>query len=185
MFKLPLRSQHRKGDGERVRHARAAPRFPMAKSVVVEQSRAIPVAVEDAFARTLPIPLELICSRWYGPIPPIKEVRQQTGGWDAAGQTRVVLMVGGGSAREELTSVDPPRSFGYTLSGVKGPLAPLVSSVEGKWSFSPAGTGTTVTWQWVLHPKSAVTAPVLPVFGRLWKGYARQVLETLSEQLVG
>jgi hypothetical protein len=30
-----------------------------------------------------------------------------------------------------------------------------------------------------------VTAPMLPVFGRLWKGYARQVLETLSEQLVG
>ena len=29
------------------------PRFPMAKSVVVEQSRAIPVAVEDAFLRTL------------------------------------------------------------------------------------------------------------------------------------
>jgi hypothetical protein len=157
----------------------------MAKSVVVEQSRAIPVSVEDAFSRTLPMPLPMIFPRWYGPIPPVKGVREQAGDWDAAGKTRVVQFVGGGSAREELTSVDGPRSFGYTLSGVKGPLASLVSSVDGTWSFAPAGTGTTVTWKWVLHPKSAVTAPLLPGFGKIWKGYARQALETLSDQLVG
>jgi hypothetical protein len=95
------------------------------------------------------------------------------------------MMVGGGSVREELTSVDPPRSFAYTLSDIKGPLAPLVSTVEGKWSFAAAGTGTTVTWQWTLHAKSVLSAPVLPVFARMWKGYARQVLEELSAQLVG
>jgi hypothetical protein len=141
--------------------------------------------VEDAFSKTIPIPLPVICSRRYGLIPPIKGVRDQTGGWDAAGQTRVVMMVGGGSVREELTSVDPPRSFAYTLSDIKGPLAPLVSTVEGKWSFAAAGTGTTVTWQWTLHAKSVLSAPVLPVFARMWKGYARQVLEELSAQLVG
>ncbi|BBX95324.1 SRPBCC family protein [Mycobacterium lacus] len=156
----------------------------MARSVVVEQSRAIPVTVEAAFGGTLPISLPLICSHWYGPIPPIKEVRDQTGAWDAAGQTRVVMMVGGGSVREELTSVDPPRSFGYTLSGITGPLAPLVSSVDGRWSFAPAGTGTTVTWQWRIHARSAAAAPVLPLFARMWKGYARRVLEELSAQLV-
>ena len=157
----------------------------MASSVAVEQSRVIPVAVEDAFNRTLPLPLPVIFSHWYGPIPPIKAVRDQAGEWDAAGQTRTVVMVGGGSMREELTSVDPPRSFGYTLSNIKGPLAPLVGSVEGTWRFTPAGTGTTVTWQWILHPKSGVTAPVLPLVGRIWKRYARRSLETLSQLLVG
>lgn len=157
----------------------------MAQSVVVEQSRAIPVTVEDAFNGTLPLPLPVIFSQWYGPIPPIKAVRGQTGEWDAAGQTRTVVMVGGGSMREELTSVDPPRSFGYTLSDIKGPLAPLVGSIEGTWSFTPAGTGTTVTWQWILQPKSGVTAPALPVLGRIWKGYARRALEKLSDLLVG
>jgi Polyketide cyclase / dehydrase and lipid transport len=157
----------------------------MARSVVVEQSRAIPVAVEDAFNRTLPLPLPVIFSRWYGPIPPIKAVRDQTGEWDAAGQTRTVVMVGGGSMREELTSVEPPRSFGYVLSNIKGPMAPLVGSIEGKWSFTPTGTGTTVTWQWILHPRSGATAPALPVLGRIWKGYARRALETLSDLLVG
>lgn len=93
--------------------------------------------------------------------------------WSAAG------------ACARLTSVDPPRSFGYTLTDIKGPLAPLVALVEGKWSFAPADTGTTVTWQWTIHPRSALAAPVLPVFARMWRGYARRVLEKLSALLVG
>jgi hypothetical protein len=156
----------------------------MARSVTVEQSRAIPVAVEDAFNRTLPLPLPVIFSHWYGPIPPIKAVRDQAGEWAAVGQTRTVVMVGGGSMREELTGVDPPHSFGYTLSNFKGPLALLVGSAKGEWRFVPAGTGTTVTWQWIIHPRSGVTAPALPLLGTIWKGYARRVLETLSQLLV-
>ncbi|HYB36515.1 MAG TPA: SRPBCC family protein [Mycobacterium sp.] len=154
-------------------------------TLVVEQSRAIPVTVEDAFGGTLPMPLPTIFRRWYGPIPPVKQVRDQTGDWDAPGQTRMVMLAGGGSMREELTSVDPPRSFGYTLTDIKGPMAPLVNLVEGEWIFTSAGTGTNVTWRWTIHPRSPLTAPVLPVFGRVWKGYARQALEGLSAQLVG
>lgn len=154
-------------------------------ALVVEQSRAIPVSVEDAFRGTLPIPLPSIFRRWYGPIPPIKQVRDQTGEWDAPGRTRLVTLVGGGSMREQLTSVDPPRSFGYTLSDIKGPMAPLVSMVEGEWIFTPAGTATFVTWRWTIHPRSPLAAPVLPLLGRVWKGYARQALEALSTQLVG
>jgi hypothetical protein len=154
-------------------------------ALVVEQSRAIPVSVEDAFSGTLPIPLPTIFRRWYGPIPPIKRVREQTGDWDAPGQSRLVTLVGGGSMRERLTSVDPPRSFGYTLTDIKGPTAPLVGMVEGEWIFSPAGAATVVTWRWTIHPRSPLAAPVLPVLGRLWKGYARRALEALSAQLVG
>jgi hypothetical protein len=157
----------------------------MTKSFVVEQSRAIPVTVEDAFGGTLPIPLPVIFAHWYGPIPPIKEVRDQTGEWDAAGQTRTVLLVGGGSMREELTGVDPPRSFRYTLTDIKGPLAPLVSSVDGEWNFTPTGTGTSVTWRWTIHPRSALVAPVMPAFTRMWKGYARRALQELSALLAG
>lgn len=156
----------------------------MAKPLVVEQSRDIPVSTQDAFAITAPIPLPSLFRRWYGPIPPIKEVRDQSGAWDAAGQTRTVVLTGGGSMREALTSYDPPSSFGYTLTDVTGPLAPLVDHVEGLWSFRPVGTGTRVTWRWTIHPRSGLTAPALPVFGRLWKGYARQSLEELSRQLV-
>jgi len=156
----------------------------MAQPVVVEQSRAIPVAPADAFAKTLPIPLPVLFSRWYGPIPPIKAVHGQDGDWATVGQTRDVALVGGGGMRETLTSVDPPQSFGYTLADVRGAMAPLIDHIEGMWIFTPLGTGTKVTWRWTLHPRSALSARALPVFARIWRGYAKQALETLSDQLL-
>lgn len=87
--------------------------------------------------------------------------------------------------RETLTEVDPGRSSRYTITGITGPMAPLADQIEGAWFFDPAGTGTQVTWEWILHPKSAISAPALPVFARLWRGYARQSLESLSDDLVG
>ncbi|MCV7102012.1 SRPBCC family protein [Mycobacterium palustre] len=155
----------------------------MTRSLVVDESRVVPVPAELAFHRTLPAPLPEIFKRWHGPFPPIKAVSQQTGAWDAAGQTRTVHMVGGGSVREELTSVDPPRSFGYRLGDVKGPMALLVDHVVGEWIFEPVPGGTRVTWRWDIHAKSRVSGLALPLFGRLWKGYARQVLEDLSATL--
>lgn len=152
---------------------------------VFEQSRVIAVDVESAFDGTLPLPLPALFHRWYGPIPPIKQVREQTGSWDAPGKTRTVLLTRGGSMREELTSVDPPRSFGYELTEIKGPLAPLVSRVEGEWLFTRADTGTKVTWRWFIHPRSSIARPFIPVFGWLWRGYARQTLNHLSKELVG
>lgn len=152
---------------------------------VVERSQSIPVAVENAFAGTLPIPLPVVFRRWYGPIPPIKQVRDQSGDWDTVGRTRTVVLAGGGSAHEELISLDPPHSFGYTLTQITGPLAPLVRLVEGQWLFTDNGTGTEVTWRWTIHPRSALAAPVLPVLARLWRGYARRALAELSAQLTG
>lgn len=154
-------------------------------ALVVEQSRTVPATVADAFAGTLPLPLPQLFRRWYGPIPPIKEVRGQAGEWASVGQTRTVLLTGGGSMREELTEVDPPRAFAYRLTDVTGPMAPLVAYVEGRWQFAPVGPGTTITWSWVIHPRSGLAAPVLPVLGWLWKGYARQALARLSALLEG
>lgn len=155
----------------------------MPSSTLMEQSRAIPVSPEDAFAKTLPMPLPLIFRRWFGPIGPVKSVHP-TGDWGTVGQTRTVTQVGGGSMREELTLVDAPRAFAYTLSDITGPLAPLVVKVEGEWLFAPAGTGTDVTWRWLVYPKSDLTGRALPVFARAWRGYARQALEELSHQLL-
>jgi hypothetical protein len=156
----------------------------MAQPLVVEQSRAIPVGREQLFAEMVPLPLPLLFSRWYGPIPPIKDVRDQTGDWNTVGQSRTILLTGGGSMREQLTSYAAPHSFGYALSEFKGPLAPLVGGVDGLWSFEPAGTGTKVTWRWTIRPRTALSAPLVPVFGKLWMGYARQSLEALSDLLV-
>jgi hypothetical protein len=75
----------------------------MAQPLVVEQSRAIPVTPEAAFTGTVPMPLPTLFHLWYGPIPPIKAVVDQTGDWDAIGKTRTVVLTGGGSMREQRT----------------------------------------------------------------------------------
>ena len=147
-------------------------------------SRAIPVDVRTAFQRTLPMPLPTIFRRWYGPIGPVKAVQGQTGDWGTVGQTRTVVQAGGTTIREELTRLEEPGAFGYTLSKVTGPLAPLVDHIDGEWLFKPVGTGTEVVWRWVVFPKSALGGLAMPVFARLWQGYARQSLEQLSGELV-
>jgi hypothetical protein len=155
----------------------------MASTVALQQSRVIPVGVDDAFAGTLPIPLTTIFRRWYGPIPPVAEVREQQGEWGTPGQTRVVAFTGPGEMREKLLSVDAPRSFGYAITDITGPLGLLVGQAEGKWTFTPSGGATTVTWHWTIHAASAVSARLLPIVGALWKGYARQSLAVLSSEL--
>ena len=106
------------------------------------------------------MPLPVLFKRWYGPIPPIKEVRDQSGDWDEIGQSRTIFLTGGGSMREQLTSYDAPRSFGYTLSEIKGPMAPLVGGIDGFWSFEPLGSeatpATRVTWRWTDSPTFCV-----------------------------
>jgi Polyketide cyclase / dehydrase and lipid transport len=158
----------------------------MARTLAVQQSRVIPVGVDDAFSGTLPIPLTTIFSRWYGPIAPVGEVREQHGEWGTVGQTRVVSFKGPGSMHETLTSVDPPHSFGYAITGITGPLGLLVDKADGEWTFTPGpgSPATTVTWHWNIHAASPLTAPLLPLVGRLWQGYARQSLATLSAELM-
>ena len=62
-----------------------------------------------------------------------------------------------------------------------GPLALLVELGRGRVELHPGRDGDHGHLALDHPPESALTAPVLPVLGRLWKGYARQALETLSE----
>ena len=155
----------------------------MADPVVVEQSRAIRVAPETAFARTLPMPLPTLFRRWYGPIPPIKAVRDQAGEWSTAGQTRTIALTGGGTMRETLTEVRVPDSFAYSIDGITGPMGALIGTVGGEWLFAQHPAGTLVTWRWTIRRRSALTAPALLVFARIWRGYASQALASLEDYL--
>ena len=152
-------------------------------TIAVEQARAIPVEPARAFALTLPMPLTTIFTRRYGLLPPVKEVRGQDGIWGQVGQSRTVVTTDGGTMRELLTGVDAPHSSTYVLSDISGPLRPLVDSIDGRWEFTARGTGTLIVWRWHLHPKG-IGAYLMPLITAMWRGYARQALELLSEQLL-
>ena len=100
------------------------------------------------------------------------------------GQTRTIVLADHSSMRETLVAVDRPASFGYRLDRLHGPMRPLASSIDGLWSFEKAGTGVRITWSWTVRPASAATALLMPAFGRMWQGYARQALEQLEDLLV-
>ncbi|MGH3445053.1 MAG: SRPBCC family protein [Nocardioidaceae bacterium] len=152
----------------------------MTQPLVVSQARSYPVPPDKAFVVALETPLEQIFTRRFAAMPPIREVRGQDGAWGTVGQTRTIVTSDGGRLTEELTSVDRPDSFGYGLRVISGPMKPLVSSVEGRWSFAEAGTGCTVTWAWTVHPATDLAARMMPVFGWMWRGYARAALGQLE-----
>lgn len=61
----------------------------------------------------------------------------------SCGETRTIVLAGGGSMSETLTSVDEPKSFGHIITEVTGPMAPLIDRVDGAWIFA-AGAGIAV-----------------------------------------
>jgi hypothetical protein len=149
-------------------------------------SRSYPVVLEEAFDRTIAVPLPELFRTRYGAIPPITQVKGQMGEWRDVGQTRTIVLKGpgGGSLLETLTSVDRPSSFGYELTEITGPMKPLVAMVEGLWSFAPAGTGTRITWEWTVHPATSTAARAMGGFARMWTGSARNAFDALEEHLV-
>ena len=157
----------------------------MVSTLRVQESRTVPVEAGRAFDTVLSEPLPRIFSRRFGPLPAIREVRDQAGDWSAPGQSRTIVTTDGGTMREQLTVVERPSHFGYRITDITGPMKALVGSADGEWRFEPASKGVRITWAWTLHPASPVAALAMPVFGRLWKGYARRALERVEGLLLG
>ncbi|WP_440713690.1 SRPBCC family protein [Gordonia sp. FQ] len=150
----------------------------------LQASRAVPVPVEEAFAKVLPVPLERIFGRRYAAIAGISAVEGQQGDWATAGQTRTVVLSDGGRLRETLTEVAEPRSFAYTLTVARGVNRFLIGGVVGRWTFTPAGTGTRITWSWEVTPANRAAVALMPLFARMWRGYARQAMEEIETVLL-
>lgn len=151
----------------------------------LEFARTFPVSVEHAYDTVLPTPLPTIFARRYLAIAPIAEVTGETGEWGATtGQTRTIRLRDNGTMLETLTSIDRPHHFGYTISEITGPMKPLVASARGVWAFEPAGTGVRITWSWDVTPTALLGRAAMPVFTRLWRGYARQAFDEIERVLL-
>ena len=86
--------------------------------------------------------------------------------------------------RETLHEVRPTSRFAYHIDEITGPMKALVRSVDGAWEFERAGTGVRVTWSWTLHPRGRAGSLAMPLFQRMWQGYARQAFENIEHLLV-
>ena len=155
----------------------------MARPVLTSYSRTFPSAPDSTFDAILPTPLPDLFHRTYGPIPPIASVDGQVGTWGTVGQQRTIHLADGGTMHEELTSVDRPSSFGYTITDVTGRMKPLVARVDGLWTCAADGSGTKITWQWTITPASAIAARLMPIFCGLWRSYAARSFDTIGTLL--
>ena len=156
----------------------------MTTEVQFRYSRTFPADVERAFDDVLPYDLTKLFDRRYAAIPPIKSVRDQSGAWGTPGQTRTIVLADGGTMREELLEVSRAARFGYRITGITGPMKPLVASLDGVWAFEPAGTGVRITWSWTVQPAGRLGSLAMPVFRRMWQGYARKGFDNIEALLV-
>lgn len=156
----------------------------MAAPYVLSASAELSASPEDAYSSLVDAPLEELLGDRSGPIPPVRECRGQDGPWGQAGQTRTIVLGGGGTILETLLVAD--RSAGdyrYRLSDITGPMTALARRVDGRFSFEPAGNGTSVTWTWAVHPTHAAVRLVMPVFDIFWQQAARKAFARLGARL--
>lgn len=120
----------------------------------------------------------------YGPLPAVVGIDNQSGAWDAPGQSRRVQLSDGGSACERLTDFQRPRSFAYQADEFTGVLGRLSDQARGRWRFLPADGGTMIDWRCEFHSRSALTRPLLWLVVRVfWQGYMNRVLDLACRNL--
>jgi hypothetical protein len=112
----------------------------------------------------------------FGPLPAVLEVRDQTGAWDAAGQSRQLMLSDGGSVVETTVEVDAPRRFVYELSRFQKLFGRLVSGARAEWEFTVVPGGTNIRWTYTFHPYPSGRLPVALIVRLAWGPYMRRVL---------
>jgi hypothetical protein len=112
----------------------------------------------------------------YGPLPAVIEVRDQTGAWDAAGQTRQLMLSDGGYVIEHLVQVDKPTTFVYELSDFQKLFGSLVAGARAEWRFTEVAGGTNISWSYAFHPRRGAGLIVGAIVRLFWGPYMKRVL---------
>lgn len=114
-----------------------------------------------------------------GVLPAVAEVNDQTGGWDAAGQTRTVVMSDGGTFVETLRSATEPL-FAYDLTEFTGFFGLLVAHGHSEWRVVADGDGSSIAWTYAFTSKPGRGALVAAIVKLAWGPYMRKVLPAIA-----
>jgi hypothetical protein len=119
----------------------------------------------------------------FGPIPAIVRVDDQTGDWDAVGQSRRLTLSDGGTLVERLKVVDPPRRFAYQLTDFTGFFGTLVAFADAEWDFDANVEGTRIRWSYTFHAQPKRGWIVRLVVVLWWARYMKRVLPLLIDEV--
>lgn len=112
-------------------------------------------------------------------LPAVVGVRDQTGGWDAAGQTRTLVLSDGGTVRETLRVAVEPR-FAYDLTEFTGVFGVLVAGARAEWRVEAEGDGSSITWAYAFAAKPGWSLAVAAIVRFAWAPYMRAVLPPIA-----
>jgi hypothetical protein len=101
----------------------------MSRTVDVTVAATTTASPEEEFDTIAPIDLGRIFDRWLL-IPGVAGVRDQSGPWESAGRTRIVMLEDGSAVPEELTVVDRPHGFGYRVGPLPAPLGLIATKAS-------------------------------------------------------
>lgn len=131
---------------------------------------------DDAFRIIVPIDLSLVFKGW-GPFPGVRGANNQTGAWDAAGQSRNPDLSDGTTAFERLTEYTAPHSFAYEITDFTNALKRVVAGVRGEWTFTPDGAGTLIRWTYEFKPLPGRRFLLKNIVAPLWRRYMIEGIE--------
>lgn len=112
-------------------------------------------------------------------LPAVTDVRDQTGTWDAVGDSRTLVLSDGGTVRETLRVVDPP-SFAYDLTHFTGFFGRLVASGGSVWRIGPRDDGGTIEWTYTFVARRGWGVAVALIMRLAWAPYMRRVLPAIA-----
>jgi hypothetical protein len=135
---------------------------------------------EQTWDAIVPVELSTVFTGMKPLIPAVVGTREQTGDWDAAGQTRKIDLADGSHTAEIIDSVERPNLFTYTVGPFSGPLGRFVDRAEGEFKFTEMNGGTHVRWTYVWFPSKGGT-PVVWALSKLWGFYARRTVVALAK----
>ena len=119
----------------------------------------------------------------FGPLPAVVAVRDQTGAWDAPGQSRTLELSDGSTVVERLTVVDAPHRFSYRLSDFTGMFGSLVAFAEAEWDFDANVAGTRIRWNYSFHAQPKRGWVVRLIVRLFWAPYMKKVLPGLIAEV--
>jgi hypothetical protein len=135
---------------------------------------------ERAWDVIVPVDLASVFTGLKPLIPAVTGTRDQTGAWDAAGQTRKIDLADGTGTAERIDVADRPNVFSYTVGPFTGPLGRFVDHADGEFKFTEMNGGTHVRWTYVWFPSKGGT-PIVWVLSKLWGVYARRMVVALAK----
>ena len=116
-------------------------------------------------------------------IPAVVSVSDQTGGWDAVGQTRTLHLSDGSSVVETTKEVQRPGFFAYELTDFTKVFGPLIDHARAEWRFDPIEADTRITWSYTFFGRRGRGWTVALIVRLAWAAYMRKVMVGLVDEV--